>query len=45
MDGLFADKNINIEDILEKINISKKVHSTEHIFIIGHHNCFSQSCK
>jgi hypothetical protein len=41
MDGVLADKNINIEDILENVNISKKVHSTEHIFIVGHHNCLA----
>jgi reverse gyrase len=41
MDGVLADKKINIDDILEKINVSKKVHSTEHIFIVGHHNCLA----
>jgi carbonic anhydrase len=41
MDGMLADKNLNIEDIVEKINISKKVHSTEQIFIVGHHDCLA----
>jgi carbonic anhydrase len=41
MDGILADKNNNIEDILEKINVSKEVHSTKHIFIVGHHDCLA----
>jgi hypothetical protein len=41
MDGVLADKDINIEDILEKINISKRVHSTEYIFLVGHNDCLT----
>ena len=41
IDGLMADRGNNIKDILEKISISKKVHSTNQIFIVGHHNCLA----
>jgi hypothetical protein len=40
MDGLLADSN-NVEDILEKITVSRNVHSTDHIFIVGHYNCLA----
>jgi hypothetical protein len=41
MDGILADKNNNIDDILEKISVSKEVHSTQKIFIVGHHDCLA----
>ena len=41
IDGLMSDRGNNIKDILEKISISKKVHSTNQIFIVGHHNCLA----
>jgi hypothetical protein len=41
IDGILADKNNNIEDILEKISLSKEVHSTQHIFIVGHQDCLA----
>lgn len=45
MDGILADKNYNIEDILEKIRISRNVHSTKHIFIVGHYDCLANPVK
>jgi carbonic anhydrase len=40
MDGLLSDSN-DINDILEKITISRNVHFTDHIFIVGHYNCLA----
>jgi len=41
VDGLISDKMNNIQDILEKINVSKEGHSTNQIFIVGHHDCLA----
>ncbi len=41
MDALLSDTDNNIEDILKKLTISKKVHSTDQIFIVGHHDCLA----
>lgn len=41
MDGILADKNSNIQDILEKITVSRNVHLTDQIFIVGHHDCLA----
>lgn len=40
MDGLLADSN-DISDILEKISVSRSVHATDHIFVVGHYNCLA----
>jgi len=40
MDGILVDNN-DIVDILEKINLSRSFHFTDHIFIVGHHNCLA----
>jgi len=45
MDGILANKNNDIGDILEKIKVSKEVHSTKHIFIVGHHDCLGNPVK
>jgi carbonic anhydrase len=45
MDGILADRNSNIEDILEKVNVSREVHSTDYIFIVGHHDCLANPVK
>lgn len=40
IDGLIAE-NSNIKEILERMEISKDVHSTNQIFIVGHHDCLA----
>jgi carbonic anhydrase len=40
IDNIIADTD-NIDDILSKITISKKVHSTNQIFIVGHYDCLA----
>ena len=40
MDGLLADSD-DISDILEKISVSRTVHATDHIFVVGHYNCLT----
>jgi carbonic anhydrase len=40
MDGLLADSD-DISDILEKISVSRTVHATDHIFVVGHYNCLA----
>ncbi len=40
IDSIIADTD-NINDILEKITISKNVHSTNRIFIVGHYDCLA----
>jgi carbonic anhydrase len=44
IDSILADTD-NIKDILEKISTSKKVHSTNQIFIVGHHDCLANPVK
>lgn len=41
MDGILADKNNNVKDIFEKLTFSNEGHSTELIFIVGHHDCLA----
>lgn len=45
IDGLMADMGTNIKDILEKISISKNVHLTNQLFIVGHHDCLANPVK
>ena len=45
IDGVLADKNNGIHDILEKIDISRNVHLTDQIFITGHHGCLANPVK
>ena len=40
MDKVLTDM-ANVDDILEKIAISKNVHSTNQIFVVGHHDCLA----
>lgn len=40
MDGILANKDYKDKDnLLKKINISTENHKSNHIFLIGHHNC------
>lgn len=39
MDGVLADKNSNLEDILRKLDISRDAHKTSEIFVVGHFDC------
>jgi carbonic anhydrase len=41
VNGVLADKNSNVEDIFEKLTFSNEGHSTELIFIVGHHDCLA----
>lgn len=41
MDGILADKNNDVKDIFEKLAFSNEGHSTELIFIVGHHDCLA----
>jgi len=43
VDGLLADKNNNVTDIFKKLTFSNDGHSTELIFIVGHHDCLANS--
>ncbi|MBI5680095.1 MAG: hypothetical protein HZC47_04285 [Methanobacterium sp.] len=39
MDGVLADLNSNIGNILNKLEISVDKHRSEYIFIVGHYDC------
>lgn len=39
MDGVLADKNSNLDDILRKLDISREAHKTSEIFVVGHFDC------
>lgn len=41
MDGMLADKNNDVDDIFEKLTFSNEGHSTNKIFIVGHHDCLA----
>ncbi|UTB31835.1 MAG: hypothetical protein NKF70_10000 [Methanobacterium sp. ERen5] len=41
MDGILADKNNDAYDIFEKLAFSNEGHSTNKIFIVGHHDCLA----
>ncbi len=41
VNGVLADKNSNIADIFEKLTFSNDGHSTNLIFIVGHHDCLA----
>lgn len=41
VDGILADKNNNVDDIFEKLTFSNDGHSTNKIFIAGHHDCLA----
>lgn len=41
INGLLADRDAEVGDILKKIYISVEGHSTNHIFIVGHHDCLA----
>lgn len=41
IDGLIADNDIKLEDILKKVSVSVNGHSTDHIFVVGHHDCLA----
>jgi len=39
MDGVLADLNSDISDIINKLEISVDKHESEYIFIAGHYDC------
>jgi hypothetical protein len=39
MNGLLADENVNVDEILGKVDISRKAHNTSEIFVVGHFDC------
>lgn len=39
MDGLLARDDVDITNVIEKINISLDKHNSEMIFIVGHFDC------
>ncbi|BDZ67319.1 hypothetical protein GCM10025860_07670 [Methanobacterium ferruginis] len=39
MDGVLADENSNLDEILRKVNVSLEAHKTNKIFIVGHYGC------
>jgi len=41
VDGILADKNNDVEYIFEKLTFSNDGHSTNLIFIVGHHDCLA----
>lgn len=41
VDGVFSNRNSDVSDILEKVSFSHEGHSTELIFIVGHHDCLA----
>ncbi len=41
VNGVLADKNSNVADIFEKLTFSHEGHSTELIFVVGHHDCLA----
>ena len=43
LNGVLADKNSNVVDIFEKLTFSNDGHSTELIFVVGHHDCLANS--
>jgi len=43
MDGIWASKNNVLNDLQEKIEFSKDGHDSDHVFIVGHHDCLANS--
>jgi len=41
VDGVLSNKNNNVNDIFEKVSFSHEGHSTNKIFIVGHHDCLA----
>ena len=41
VNGVLADKNSDVADIFDKLTFSNDGHSTELIFIVGHHDCLA----
>ena len=41
VNGVLANKNSNVADIFDKLTFSNDGHSTELIFIVGHHDCLA----
>ncbi|UTB31833.1 MAG: hypothetical protein NKF70_09990 [Methanobacterium sp. ERen5] len=41
VNGVLSDKNNDADDIFEKLTFSNEGHSTELIFIVGHHDCLA----
>ncbi len=39
MDGVLADEEYDIKNILRKLGISVGKHESEYIFVTGHHDC------
>ncbi len=39
MNGLLADEDVNVDEIMRKVDISRKVHNTHEIFVVGHFDC------
>jgi hypothetical protein len=39
MDGILADENINLDEILLKVDTSRNAHNTNEIFVVGHFDC------
>lgn len=39
MNGVLANENSNLDDILKKVDISREVHKTTEIFVVGHYDC------
>ncbi|ADZ10249.1 hypothetical protein Metbo_2030 [Methanobacterium lacus] len=41
INGLLSNRNNDVSDILEKVTFSNEGHSTELIFVVGHHDCLA----
>lgn len=41
INGLLADKDAEVGEVVKKVGVSVEGHSTNHIFIVGHHDCLA----
>lgn len=41
INGLLADKDAEVADVLKKVRISVEGHATDRIFMVGHHDCLA----
>jgi len=39
MDGILADEDSNLDEILRKLDLSRDAHNTDELFIVGHYDC------
>lgn len=39
MDGMLANENSNLDEILRKVDISREAHNSNEIFVVGHFDC------